>query len=89
VTRLHLVRHGRAAAGWDTDPDPGLDDIGRRQAVVFEYPCMVDRSHVKLILEMERLLWQSHQPFVSEQTNNGLLPGSQGCHIDQMWNLDF
>jgi broad specificity phosphatase PhoE len=30
---LHLVRHGRAAAGWDTDPDPGLDDIGRRQAV--------------------------------------------------------
>jgi len=32
MTRLHLVRHGRAAAGWDTDPDPGLDDIGRRQA---------------------------------------------------------
>jgi broad specificity phosphatase PhoE len=33
VTRLHLVRHGRAAAGWDTDPDPGLDEIGQRQAV--------------------------------------------------------
>jgi broad specificity phosphatase PhoE len=32
VTRLYLVRHGRAAAGWDTDPDPGLDDIGRSQA---------------------------------------------------------
>jgi broad specificity phosphatase PhoE len=32
MTRLYLVRHGRAAAGWDTDPDPGLDDIGRRQA---------------------------------------------------------
>jgi broad specificity phosphatase PhoE len=32
VTRLYLVRHGRAAAGWDTDPDPGLDDIGQRQA---------------------------------------------------------
>ena len=32
VTRVHLVRHGRAAAGWDTDPDPGLDDIGREQA---------------------------------------------------------
>jgi broad specificity phosphatase PhoE len=26
------VRHGRAAAGWDTDPDPGLDALGLRQA---------------------------------------------------------
>ena len=33
MTRLYLVRHGRAAAGWDTDPDPGLDEIGQRQAV--------------------------------------------------------
>jgi broad specificity phosphatase PhoE len=32
VTRLYLVRHGRAAAGWNTDPDPGLDDLGHRQA---------------------------------------------------------
>jgi broad specificity phosphatase PhoE len=29
-----MVRHGRAAAGWDTDVDPGLDEIGREQAVV-------------------------------------------------------
>jgi broad specificity phosphatase PhoE len=28
-----LVRHGRATAGWDTDPDPGIDDLGRQQAV--------------------------------------------------------
>ena len=32
MTRLHLVRHGRAAAGWNTDPDPGLDALGLRQA---------------------------------------------------------
>jgi broad specificity phosphatase PhoE len=32
VSRLYLVRHGRASAGWDTDPDPGLDDVGRAQA---------------------------------------------------------
>ncbi|MBM3828070.1 MAG: histidine phosphatase family protein [Actinobacteria bacterium] len=32
VTRVYLVRHGRASAGWDTEPDPGLDDEGRRQA---------------------------------------------------------
>jgi broad specificity phosphatase PhoE len=32
MTRLYLVRHGRAAAGWDTDPDPELDAVGRAQA---------------------------------------------------------
>ena len=32
MTRLHLVRHGRAAAGWNTDPDPELDDLGLQQA---------------------------------------------------------
>ncbi|MGZ4673736.1 MAG: histidine phosphatase family protein [Ilumatobacteraceae bacterium] len=32
MIRLHLVRHGRAAAGWDTDPDPGLDALGLQQA---------------------------------------------------------
>jgi len=32
VPRLLLVRHGRAAAGWDADTDPGLDETGREQA---------------------------------------------------------
>ena len=32
MSRLYLVRHGRAAAGWDADPDPGLDDVGRAEA---------------------------------------------------------
>ncbi|HVM07392.1 MAG TPA: histidine phosphatase family protein [Acidimicrobiales bacterium] len=27
-----LVRHGRAAAAWDADADPGLDEAGQRQA---------------------------------------------------------
>ena len=29
---IHLVRHGQAAAGWDQDIDPGLDEVGRAQA---------------------------------------------------------
>jgi broad specificity phosphatase PhoE len=32
IRRVHLVRHGRATAGWDTDRDPGLDVLGRAQA---------------------------------------------------------
>ena len=30
---IYLVRHGRAAAGFGAHVDPGLDDVGRRQAV--------------------------------------------------------
>jgi broad specificity phosphatase PhoE len=29
---IYLVRHGKAAAGWDADLNPGLDDLGRQQA---------------------------------------------------------
>lgn len=29
-----MVRHGRAAAGWNVDPDPGLDELGRSQSLV-------------------------------------------------------
>ena len=32
MATLYLVRHGRAAAGWDREIDPGLDDLGRKQA---------------------------------------------------------
>ena len=32
MTRIHLVRHGQAAAGFGAHKDPGLNDIGRQQA---------------------------------------------------------
>lgn len=32
MPRLHLIRHGKAAAGWSDDPDPGLNELGRTQA---------------------------------------------------------
>lgn len=32
MATIHLVRHGRATGGWDVDVDPGLDELGRRQA---------------------------------------------------------
>ena len=32
MPRLHLVRHGHAAAGWGQERDPGLDGVGARQA---------------------------------------------------------
>lgn len=33
MPRVFLVRHGRAAAGWNVDPDPALDELGRSQAL--------------------------------------------------------
>lgn len=32
MTRLYLVRHGEASAAWHEAADPGLSDLGRRQA---------------------------------------------------------
>jgi broad specificity phosphatase PhoE len=32
MIRIHLVRHGKAAAGWGAHADPGLDETGRAQA---------------------------------------------------------
>jgi broad specificity phosphatase PhoE len=29
---IHLVRHGEPAAGWGVHPNPGLSDLGHRQA---------------------------------------------------------
>lgn len=33
MPKIYLIRHGRAAAGWGESDDPGLDSMGREQAV--------------------------------------------------------
>lgn len=40
---VQLVRHGKAAAGFGSHPDPGLDDIGRKQAAAVAK--MLDLQH--------------------------------------------
>ena len=32
MTRIYMIRHGKAAAGWDGDADPSLDALGQSQA---------------------------------------------------------
>ncbi len=32
MAKIYLVRHGKAAAGWGMEKDPGLDDLGHAQA---------------------------------------------------------
>lgn len=33
LIKLYLIRHGQPRAGFGQDPDPGLDELGRQQAV--------------------------------------------------------
>jgi broad specificity phosphatase PhoE len=33
MAKIYLVRHGRADSGWGLAEDPGLDDLGRSQAL--------------------------------------------------------
>ncbi|MDE0756979.1 MAG: phosphoglycerate mutase family protein [Pseudomonadales bacterium] len=33
MARIYMIRHGRAAAGFSEDADPGLDEIGHQQAI--------------------------------------------------------
>jgi|SRR6185437_426115 len=45
MARIRIVRHGRAAAGFGEDMDPGLDALGRSQAeAVGEQLRTIDRS---------------------------------------------
>jgi broad specificity phosphatase PhoE len=32
MSRIYLIRHGKPAAGWGDDDDPGLDETGKAQA---------------------------------------------------------
>jgi broad specificity phosphatase PhoE len=51
---VRLVRHGRAAAGWDTDPDPGLDEVGIAQAQVVAEELRLVEAAVVLTSPMRR-----------------------------------
>ena len=63
MTRVYLVRHGRAAAGWDRDPDPDLDELGRAQAAA-----AADRLEA---LGCARAARRDHQPAAALPANRG------------------
>lgn len=48
MTRVLMVRHGRAAAGWNVDPDPPLDELGRAQALAAAAD-IVPQGHMQIL----------------------------------------
>jgi broad specificity phosphatase PhoE len=47
MTHLYLIRHGKPAAGWGEDDDPGLDEQGRAQAEAVATRLMELPSHLR------------------------------------------
>ena len=39
MTRIYMIRHGKAAAGWDGDADSGLNELGLAQAKLWLKRC--------------------------------------------------
>lgn len=89
MARLYLVRHGRAAAGFGEATDPGLDELGRTQAVeVAEKlaplgPLPILTSPLKRTRETAAplaTLWQN-EPLVEETVAE--IPSPAGMTLDQ------
>lgn len=93
---LYLVRHGRAAAAWDVDPDPGLDELGHRQAqemaqvLAAEGPMQLVTSPMARTRETALPLAQNWQrqpriePRISEIPSPGLAVSERGAWLQEI-----
>jgi broad specificity phosphatase PhoE len=64
--RLYLIRHGKPAAGWGEDDDPGLDAQGRAQAEAVATWLMEQPSHlrpVRVVSSPLRRCRETAEPF--------------------------
>ena len=61
MSRLILVRHGRAAGGWDDDLDPGLDELGRAQAEAMA-DLVAPRGRLPILVSPMRRCRETAQP---------------------------
>lgn len=90
MTKIYLVRHGRAAASWAEDLDPGLDQLGRSQALQAAKsltpmaPVAIVTSPLKRAQETSQPLTEllnktaSLDPRVAEIPSPGLDPAARG-----------
>jgi len=89
MTRLYLVRHGRATAGWDVDPDPGIDELGRSQAVAVADrlaglgPMPVISSPLRRCRETSEPLAAAWQRPVSIEPRVTEIPSPEGIPMDE------
>lgn len=65
---LYLIRHGRAAAAWGESADPGLDPIGREQAV-----------QASVVMQTKRLMPIVSSPMARAQETAAFLAQAWDC----------
>lgn len=89
MPRLYMVRHGKAAAGFGGAMDPGLDDLGHRQAaevagkLALLGPLPILTSPLKRTRETASplaLLWK-REPAVEEAVAE--IPSPEGMSLEQ------
>lgn len=61
MARIYFVRHGKAAAGFSEDADPGLNDLGRAQAEAVA-PRLIAAAPADLISSPMRRARETAQP---------------------------
>ncbi|MEX0846767.1 MAG: histidine phosphatase family protein [Ilumatobacteraceae bacterium] len=89
MTRLYLVRHGRATGGWDVDPDPGLDELGRAQAAAVAErlaplgPMPVQSSPLRRCRETSAPLAEAWGRPVSIEPRVAEIPSPEGIAMDR------
>jgi broad specificity phosphatase PhoE len=96
MARIYMVRHGKAAAGFSQDPDPGLDNLGHQQAIgaaeklISKLPLIIISSPLKRALETAQpLVDMSHiaaivEPRVAEVPSTGLSLSERGPWLQQV-----
>jgi len=89
--RIYLVRHGQAAANWNEDLDPGLDESGTIQALAAgqliselfcREPCLVVSSPLRRARETAMPLAQTWQQEVVIEPRMAEVP-SLGLALDE------
>lgn len=66
MTSIYLIRHGKPAAAFGEDDDPGLDETGRAQAVAAAQALMAlpkDKRPVKVVSSPLKRCRETAQPF--------------------------
>src|ERR1700759_4422329 len=66
MTNIYLIRHGKPAAGWGDDDDPGLDETGHAQARAAAEALLAlpeDRRPTRVVSSPLKRCRETAQPF--------------------------
>ena len=97
MTMIYLIRHSQAEAGWNTQQDPGLSELGRQQAEKAAQ-ALADKGPLPLIVSPMRRTRETAHEFenlwrrpavvesrVAEIPSAGMTPAERGEWLRSLW----